>query len=134
MIWESSQTLMSAILIGTALGLKIGTFYLIRNITRKFGFKLARKAAISRVINIILIVLTIMILLGVWEVDPEDLYIYLASLFTILGIAFFHQRSHLSNVTAGIMLFLSHSALGTRRSKLPCFYAAKAILHGGTLW
>jgi small-conductance mechanosensitive channel len=51
-----------------------------------------------------------MILLGIWEVDPEDLFLYLASVFTVIGIAFFHQRSHLSNITAGVMLFFSHRA------------------------
>lgn len=48
--------------------------------------------------------------MGVWEVDPEDLLLYLASIFTVLGIAFFHQRSHLSNITASIMLFFNHLA------------------------
>ncbi|UCE94834.1 MAG: mechanosensitive ion channel [Flavobacteriaceae bacterium] len=110
MNWESSQVLVSVLFIATAIVLKISTYYLIRKVTRKFGFKIARQATIARIINLALIFLTVMILLIVWEVNSEDLFLYLASLFTVLGIAFFHQRSHLSNITAGIMLFFSHRA------------------------
>ena len=110
MIWESSHVLVSIGVIATAVGIKIGSYFLLRSVTRNFGFKLARKATIARIINLGLIILTGMILLGIWEVDPEDLFLYLASIFTVIGIAFFHQRSHLSNITAGVMLFFNHRA------------------------
>ena len=109
-MWESSQVLTSALVIAIAVGLKIGAFFLLRSATRNGSFKLARKATIARIINLSLVLLTGMILLGIWEVDPEDLFLYLASMFTVVGIAFFHQRSHLSNITAGVMLYFNHRA------------------------
>jgi small-conductance mechanosensitive channel len=110
MILESSQVLVSIAVIATAIGFKIASYFLLRSVTRNFSFKLARKAVISRLINLALFLTAGVILLGIWEVDPEDLFIYLASIFAVIGIAFFHQRSHLSNITAGVMLFFNHRA------------------------
>jgi len=110
MMWESSQVIVSISVIATAIGFKIASYFLLRSVTRNTSFKLARKATIARIINLALMLLTGMILLGIWEVDPEDLFLYLASVFTVIGIAFFHQRSHLSNITAGVMFFFNHRA------------------------
>ena len=60
------------------------------------------------VITFGLFLLTGLILLGIWEVNPEDLAIYLASVFTIIGVAFFAQWSHLSNITAAIIIYFNH--------------------------
>lgn len=109
-MWESSQVFVSIAVVATAIGFKIGAYFLLKSVTRNFSFKLARKAVISRLINLALFLASGIILLGIWEVDPEDLFIYLASIFAVLGIAFFHQRSHLSNITAGVMLFFNHQA------------------------
>lgn len=110
MILESSQVLVSIAVIATAIGFKIASYFLLRSVTRNFSFKLARKVVISRIVNLALFLAVGIILLGIWEVDPEDLFIYLASIFAVIGIAFFHQRSHLSNITAGVMLFFNHRA------------------------
>jgi small-conductance mechanosensitive channel len=44
----------------------------------------------------------------IWGVDEKQLLIYITSFLTILGIAFFAQWSILSNITAGIILFINY--------------------------
>ena len=45
----------------------------------------------------------------VWNVSFKGLSIYFASIFTVIGVAFFAQWSILSNVTASIILFFNYS-------------------------
>ena len=45
---------------------------------------------------------------GIWGIEKEKLVLFISSVLTILGIAFFAQWSILSNITAGLILFFSH--------------------------
>lgn len=105
---ELSQLLTSASVIVLAIMLKFIVKRILRRKKEQFGFQSGRKAMISKVMNIGLIFLTGLILLGIWEVDPEDLALYFASVFTIIGVAFFAQWSHLSNITAAIIIYFNH--------------------------
>ena len=77
-------------------------------IREKNGFEKSRKIMISKIFNAVLAFLALIILLGIWEIETEDLAFYFASVFTIIGVAFFAQWSHLSNITASIILYLSN--------------------------
>ena len=68
-----------------------------------------REGLIKKLFNIGIAILVILVLLGVWEIETEDLGIYFASIFTVIGVAFFAQWSHLSNVTGSIILYFAHS-------------------------
>jgi len=73
-----------------------------------FNFDERRKTLISKFTFIISNVLGLLLIIGIWGVDQEDLILYLASILTVIGIAFFAQWSHLSNITAGIILYFNH--------------------------
>lgn len=45
----------------------------------------------------------------IWDISFKGLSLYFASVFTILGVAFFAQWSLISNVTASVILFFSYS-------------------------
>lgn len=45
----------------------------------------------------------------IWDISFEGLSLYFASIFTVIGIAFFAQWSMLSNLTASVILFFSYS-------------------------
>ncbi len=45
----------------------------------------------------------------VWGVKQSELFMFMASVLTVIGIALFAQWSHLSNITAGIIIFFNHS-------------------------
>jgi len=102
------QILISLSIIIIAIIIKIIIRQMLRNISRKFEVNIFRKSIVSKIINTGLFLTVGILILGIWEIDPEDLALYLASVFTILGLAFFHQRSHLSNIAAGVILFFNH--------------------------
>lgn len=54
-----------------------------------------------------LIILTLISI--IWDISFEGLSLYFASIFTVIGIAFFAQWSMLSNLTASVILFFSYS-------------------------
>jgi small-conductance mechanosensitive channel len=74
----------------------------------KFGFQKARIILTNKVISILIYITLIVITAFIWGVDEKQLLIYISSFLTILGIAFFAQWSILSNITAGIILFVNY--------------------------
>ncbi len=53
--------------------------------------------------------IVLLVLLIIWGFSLKGLSIYFASLFTLIGVAFFAQWSLLSNITAAIILFFNYS-------------------------
>ena len=80
----------------------------LRKIQQKFGFQKARIVLTNKIITILTYMSVIVIVAFIWGVDEEQLLIYISSFLTILGIAFFAQWSILSNITAGIILFINY--------------------------
>ena len=74
----------------------------------KFGFQKARILLTNKIISILIYITLIVITAFIWGVDEQQLLIYISSFLTILGIAFFAQWSILSNITAGIILFVNY--------------------------
>ena len=68
-----------------------------------------RGKIIKKVFRIVLITITIIFILTVWGVDQSQLFVFMASVLTVIGIALFAQWSHLSNITSGIIIFFNHS-------------------------
>ena len=104
----TTKLLASAIVIIVALIARQILLKAVRRIAKKYQFHTDRRAMIVKVISISLILIAGLILLGVWEINTEDLTIYFASIFAVIGVAFFAQWSHLSNITAAIILYFSH--------------------------
>lgn len=107
---DTSKIIISILVIVASFVIKLISYRVLNGVIRKIGFKLSRKVVFDKIINILLILIASIILLGIWEVDSNDLTFYFASVFTILGIAFFAQWSHLSNVTAGVIILFNHPA------------------------
>lgn len=80
----------------------------LRKIKTKFGFQTARILVTNKIISILIYITVIVVVAFIWGVDEKQLLIYISSFLTILGIAFFAQWSILSNITAGIILFLNY--------------------------
>lgn len=110
MIVDTSKIVISISVIVTAMAIKLISNKILKGAMQKFEFKSQRKAIIVKIINFLLFLVTGIVLLGVWEVNPNDLALYFVSIFTVIGIAFFAQWSHLSNITAGIIIFFTHPA------------------------
>ena len=80
----------------------------LRKIQLKFGFQKARILVTNKIITILIYITVVVVIAFIWGVDEEQLLIYVSSFLTILGIAFFAQWSILSNITAGIILFVNY--------------------------
>ncbi|MDG2437326.1 MAG: mechanosensitive ion channel, partial [Polaribacter sp.] len=79
-----------------------------KKIQVKFSFQKARILVTNKIITILLYISLIVIISFIWGVDEKQLLIYISSFLTILGIAFFAQWSLLSNITAGIILYINY--------------------------
>ncbi len=85
--------------------------YIIRKLIKRYG-KLHpriehRIPHTNRIVSNLINVTAIIVLVGVWGVNTENLFIALSSLFAIIGVALFAQWSLLSNITAGLLIFFS---------------------------
>lgn len=80
----------------------------LKKIQLKFGFQNARIIVTNKIISILVYLTVIVVVAFIWGVDEKQLLIYVSSFLTILGIAFFAQWSLLSNITAGIILYINY--------------------------
>ncbi|WP_343768263.1 mechanosensitive ion channel domain-containing protein [Gangjinia marincola] len=69
----------------------------------------SRIQLIRRAINFIIFVIGLIILMIIWGVKQSELAVFVGSILTIVGVAFFAQWSLLSNITSSIILFFGHS-------------------------
>lgn len=98
-------------------GITILLFFLIRIAILKFIDRTVRKKLlhstrgkiIKKVIQIFLVAIATVFVLTIWGVEHSELFMFIASFLTVLGIALFAQWSHLSNITSGIIIFFNHS-------------------------
>jgi|TARA_B110000116_G_C16509316_1_gene434856 small-conductance mechanosensitive channel len=80
----------------------------LKKIQLKFGFQQIRVLVINKIVTFLMYVFILVIIAFIWGVNKEQLLIYVSSFLTVLGIAFFAQWSILSNITAGIILYINY--------------------------
>lgn len=68
----------------------------------------ARGILLKRVVHTLLLFGGLLLLLLVWGVKQADLAVFVGSILTVVGVAFFAQWSILSNITSSIILFFNH--------------------------
>ena len=106
---ELEFQIIETIVLGAILiGIKILTQKSINKFLSRFDFDLKRKRITQRIINLFLTILAIIILAGIWNIKRSELMVFLTSVITVLGIAFFAQWSILSNITSSLILFFNH--------------------------
>ncbi len=69
----------------------------------------SRSQLIRKAIHLIIFLVGITLLMIIWGVNQSQLAVFIGSILTIVGVAFFAQWSLLSNITSSIMLFFGHS-------------------------
>lgn len=88
--------------------LKITITNSLKKIRVKFGFQKTRVLIINKVISFLVYSTVIVVIAFIWGVDEKQLLLFISSFLTILGIAFFAQWSLLSNITAGLILYINY--------------------------
>jgi len=94
----------------------LGLLFLINFIMGKSSSRVAKKLHLGierrkitlRIINILLLILGAISIMGIWGLDQKELFVFLTSALTVLGVAFFATWSILSNITSGLLLYFNH--------------------------
>ncbi len=71
----------------------------------KYRLDVSRATYIKKIISYGLLFVLIVLIGFVWDISFKGFAIYFASLFTIIGVAFFASWSVLSNITAALILY-----------------------------
>jgi small-conductance mechanosensitive channel len=74
----------------------------------KYTYHKTRIKVIKKVVSFLLYLIFIGVLLLIWGIAPAQLAAYIASLFTVVGIAFLAQWSIVSNITSTLIIFFNH--------------------------
>ena len=87
------------------------TRYIIKKITLRYSlhnsFKESRTKIILKYLYIFINITALVLLFGIWGVDPQNILVSLSSIFAVIGVAMFAQWSILSNLTSGIIIFFT---------------------------
>ncbi|WP_130736833.1 mechanosensitive ion channel domain-containing protein [Flavobacterium sp. J27] len=87
---------------------RIGATEIVKKVARINESLEHRTKLVIKYINILLALLTIFSIIIIWGVKREQIFLFISSIFAVVGVASFAQWSILSNITAGIILFFSY--------------------------
>lgn len=90
----------------------------VNRILARLDFDLKRKKITMRIINLFLLLFVLVVLAAIWNIDRSQFMVFITSLITVLGIAFFAQWSILSNITSSLILFFNHPVKIGQRVKV----------------
>ena len=74
----------------------------------QYSYHKARVKIVKKVVSLTVYLALVGILLLIWGIAPSQLAAYIASLFTVIGIAFLAQWSIISNITSTLIIFFNH--------------------------
>lgn len=105
---DSHKVIYSIIIFVVSILLRLFVTSSLKRIQSKFGFQEARIIVTNKIISVLVYGTAITIIAFIWGVSDEQFLLFVSSFLTVLGIAFFAQWSLLSNITAGIILFINY--------------------------
>ncbi|MCC5922895.1 MAG: mechanosensitive ion channel [Crocinitomicaceae bacterium] len=80
----------------------------LKRAARRFTFQERRLAMMLKLISLFMVIALFITISIIWGVSQHQFFLYISSIFTVVGVALFAQWSLLSNVTASVILFLNH--------------------------
>ncbi|MCX6191696.1 MAG: mechanosensitive ion channel [Flavobacteriia bacterium] len=104
----TNQYIHTVILIAFVIIVKLFAGKAVNRILVRLENDLKRKKITMRIINLFSLIFMIIGLAAIWNIDRSQLMVFITSLITVLGIAFFAQWSILSNITSSLILFFNH--------------------------
>ena len=102
------QIIETAVLAAIVVGVKLVSRSSVNRLLNKMDFDLKRKQISHRIINLFLTIFVVTVLAAIWNIHRDQLIVFMTSVVTVLGIAFFAQWSILSNITSSLILFFNH--------------------------
>lgn len=94
----------------------VASFFILRFLTIKFFGKIQNKynyskyrvRPILKFINLFILITLIIVIIAIWGVEQTKLLTFITSVLAVVGIALFAQWSILSNISAALIIFISH--------------------------
>ena len=80
----------------------------VNNYLKNTHFQRGRRKIIIKAAHIISFLTAVILLSAIWGLRQNEIAIFVGTILTALGIAFFAQWSLLSNITSSILLFFNH--------------------------
>jgi len=80
----------------------------VNNALKRAQLPRSRRKITIRVANLLITVVALIFLSAIWGLKQNEIAIFVSTLITALGIAFFAQWSLLSNITSSILIFFNH--------------------------
>lgn len=108
----------TCVLLAVAIIVKLFAGQAVNRILARLDFDLKRKKITMRIINLFLLIFVLIVLGAIWNIDRSQFMVFITSLVTVLGIAFFAQWSILSNITSSLILFFNHPVKIGQRVKV----------------
>jgi small-conductance mechanosensitive channel len=102
------QIIETAVLAAIVVGVKLVSRSSVNRLLNKMDFDIKRKQITHRIINLFLTIFVVTVLAAIWNIHRDQLIVFMTSVVTVLGIAFFAQWSILSNITSSLILFFNH--------------------------
>ena len=87
---------------------KLITKRVIKKVGIRFKYQSGRIKITNRIVGVLLLTLLTAFLMIIWGVDQSQLLVFLSTVLTILGVAFFAQWSIISNITSTLIIFFNH--------------------------
>jgi len=105
---EEKQIIETLVVIGAYVGVSYIIKSVVNNALKRAQLPRSRRKITIRVANFVTTVVALIILSAIWGLKQNEIAIFVSTLITALGIAFFAQWSLLSNITSSILIFFNH--------------------------
>ncbi|MCF8369422.1 MAG: mechanosensitive ion channel [Bacteroidales bacterium] len=102
------QIVESVIIIIVFIVTKLITKGIIRKAGIRFKYQTGRVKITNKIVGVLLVIILTVFLLAIWGVGQSELLLFLSTILTILGVAFFAQWSIISNITSTLIIFFNH--------------------------
>jgi len=96
------------IIIFVFLMMRFITKRIIRKVGFRFKYQSGRIKITNKIVGVLLLIIITIVLMIIWGVDQSELLLFLSTILTILGVAFFAQWSIISNITSTLIIFFNH--------------------------
>jgi len=80
----------------------------INNTLKRTQVQRGRRKIIIRIVHLLSFITCTVLLAAVWGLEQNEIAVFVGTIVTALGIAFFAQWSLLSSITSSILLFFNH--------------------------
>jgi len=80
----------------------------VNNTLKQTDLQRGRRKMIIKAVHLLSFLIVIILLSAIWGLKQNEIAVFMGTILTALGIAFFAQWSLLSNITSSLLLFFNH--------------------------